>query len=242
MNKKWIYPVITSVVLVACAKDGGGSSGESVSRPSGQVGGTAFDGLIVGGEVAISSLDGAVIGKATTDDKGKYTISLNAVPSQPLKVEISSGTYKEEYSSESVVLKDGKKMTALINYKQGEIISTSVTYYTSIAAGYAEYKIASGQDPKSAIDEANNAVSQSIGLDIVSTTPADITNAENVTPQITDGQIYGYFTSSISAYTGWVSEAHGKRAHELYNSISFSQLAYDDIKFDGKLDGVGSSV
>ena len=240
MKTRWIYPVIAATALAACAKDGGGSSSESEQRPSAEISGTAFDGLIANGDVVVSTLDGAVVGRSTTDDDGNYSISLNQIASQPLRVEISSGSYKEEFSAETIVLENGNKISALINYVQGEDIHTSVTYFTTISAGYAEYNISNGMAPDVSIYEANNAVSSSIGLNIVSVTPVDITDAENVTPHITDGQIYGYFTSAISAYTGWVSEIHEKRPHELYNSIAFAQLAYDDIKYDGKLDGVGS--
>lgn len=237
MKRSAVAAIISAVFLVACSKDG--SDSEAQVRPSGKIEGVAFDGLIIDGTVVVSALNGEEVARGTTDDKGKYSISLDSVKSQPLSIAISDGSYKEEFSGNAVDLKDGQRLSALINYEQGEDITTSLTYFTSIAAGLAEFRIRSGADPQEAIAMANSSISEMLDIDIAGTLPVDITDPLNASPSLQKDQIYGYFTAAISAYTAWVSTINGSNVHETYNSINFARLAFDDISNDGKLDGVG---
>lgn len=228
-----------SLALVGCGKDSGSSSGPQ-ERPSGLMKGVAFDGLITGGKISILDMSGNEIAAGTTDESGSYSISLDSIASQPLKITVTDGQYKEEYSGKSVQLQDKDALTALVNYRQGEDIDVSLTYYTTISAGLAEYRIKSGADTAEAINVANTAISEVIGIDIVDTIPKDITDSLNVSPSLEEDQVYGYLTASISAYTAWISETNGAKQHDPYNSISFAQKAYNDISNDGKLDGIGA--
>jgi hypothetical protein len=111
--------------------------------PTGSVSGKAFDGLISNGTVSIydftTGAKGNVLGTATTDNAGLYSISLQ-ITSRPVLIEITGGYYTEEATGTNVQLSAKQpvnKLTALINYTQGTPIQTAVTTYSHMAAGLA---------------------------------------------------------------------------------------------------------
>lgn len=243
MNKtKLLFVLALSVVLSACGGDGSGGVPEP--RPSGSVSGVAFDGLIMNGNVNVYGWDGSkgeLLGSGKTDTLGEYSIDLDGVPSQPVLIEVTGGRYTEEASGRNVALFSGDFLYALQDYEQGDAITTSLTFYTTIATGLAEHMVRTGVSPSVAIRRANDAISDLIGISIRETKPLEINNPSNATPVVTDGHLYGFATASISELTKWISLQNddGKPAHEEYNSIKFAAAAYSDISADGLLDGRG---
>lgn len=243
MNKtKLLFVLALSVVLSACGGDGSGGVPEP--RPSGSVSGVAFDGLIMNGNVNVYGWDGSkgeLLGSGKTDTLGEYSIDLDGVPSQPVLIEVTGGRYTEEASDRNVALRAGDFLYALQDYEQGDAITTSLTFYTTIATGLAEHMVRTGVSPYVAIRRANDAISDLIGISIRETKPLEINNPRNATPVVTDGHLYGFATASISGLTKWISQQNddGKAVHEEYNSIKFAAAAYSDISADGLLDGRG---
>src|SRR5690554_632493 len=135
MNKtSLLFVLVLSVALSACGGDGSGGVPES--QPSGSVSGVAFDGLIMNGNVAIYGWDGSkgeLLGSGKTDTLGEYSIDLDGVPSQPVLIEVTGGRYTEEASDRNVALRAGDFLYALQDYEQGDAITTSLTFYTTIA-------------------------------------------------------------------------------------------------------------
>jgi hypothetical protein len=130
------------------------------------------------------------------------------------------------------------KLYAYVDYSQGGSITTAVTLYTTIAAGYAEYRMGLGVDPQTAVEDANSSVSQMLGVDIINVQPVDITHVENISPSLTNALRYSFYTAAVSPFTAFVSRENGRTSeHEFYNSIMFAQLAYEDIRHDGFLNG-----
>lgn len=238
--KKLFSVLAISMVLAGCGGSDGGSSGVPEARPSGTVSGTAFDGLILNGDVKVYAWNGSkgeLLGQGTTDDVGEYSVQLNQVPSQPVLIEVTSGRYEEEASGKSVPLRVGDFLYALKNYQQGDSISTSLTFYTTIATGLAEYMTRTGVDVNDAVARANDTVSEMIGIDIRDVTPLEIVDKANATPVVTDQHLYGFATASISQLTAWISEQNNDDVHKEYSSIKFAAAAYQDIASDGQLDG-----
>lgn len=240
--KKLFSVLAISMVLAGCGGSDGGSSGVPEARPSGTVSGTAFDGLILNGDVKVYAWNGSkgeLLGQGTTDDVGEYSVQLNQVPSQPVLIEVTSGRYQEEASGRNVALRGGDFLYALKNYQQGSSISTSLTFYTTIATGLAEYMIRTGVDVNEAVARANDTVSEMIGIDIRAVTPLEVNKKSSATPVVTDQHLYGFATASVSQLTKWISLQNGDEndIHETYNSIKFAAAAYQDIASDGQLDG-----
>lgn len=224
-----------AICLAACG--GGGGSSKPQSRPSGEIGGTAFDNVLMESNIDVYGLDGTLLGSGVTDLEGNYSIELAAVPSQPVKIVASNGRYKEEATNTLVHLDEGDHLYGYVNYTQGGNITTSITLFTSIAAGYAEYLMGLGVPENTAIDNANSSVSQMIGVNIVNTVPVDITDANNAKPSLDPSLRYSFFTAAASPFTAWVSRENGRPQHDFYNSIRFATLAYEDIAHDGFLNG-----
>ena len=233
--KKTMLVVCLAAMLAAC-----GGEGEStpVKRPSGAINGTAFDNLLKDADVYAYSLDGELLGQGKTDEKGLYSIALESVKAQPIKLIARNGEYTEEFSNKLIELKDGDFLVAIVNYTEGKVLSTSLTYLTTLAAGYAEYLIGVGTPSEKAINKANAAISEWAGVDINHVTPVDILDVQSAAPQLTKGLRYSFITAAVSATTAQMSTRNAVDMHVIYNSITFARLAYKDIAYDGILNGV----
>ncbi len=211
--------------------------------PSGTASGLAYDSLIVNGEVAVYSFSGdtgRLLGEGVTDAAGYYTIALfNA--DQPVIIEVTGGQYLEEASGSTVPLQAGQKLRAVSNYIAGQTITVHATYWTTVAAGLAEYKLRTGAAPMQAVTAANAEISALLGLDITTTTPVNPTDILGRNFYLGPGLEYGFFAAGLSAWTAMASTINQSRIHEKFSSIAFAQLAYDDIRHDGMLDGQGES-
>jgi hypothetical protein len=236
-----------SVFLSACG--GGGSAGSAGGNPSGlsipvgSVSGIGFDGLLINSDISIydftSGTKGALLGHAVSDTSGLYKISLQS-ESRPILVEASGGYYMEEAGSGfQVKLTTKHRLTAVANYTMGAIPRVSTTNYTHLAAGLAAYNISKGAVVATAINEANNRVSAMLGVDILTTTPLQITDPANASASLTSELRYGFLSGAISMWTYNNTPANGLAHKTPYTSIDFAQLMYQDVLADGILDGSG---
>jgi len=246
--------LVSLVFLTACgggAGGGGGSTSPTGSTiPYGSVSGKAFDGLILNGTVSVydfsTGAKGALLGQATTDSTGLYSLSLQ-VESRPVLLELTGGYYVEEAGTAGfptqVALSSGQKLTALDNYTTSGTLSISVTTYTHLAAGLAAYEIKKGVAVSAAINDANNRVSSLAGINILTTTPKEITDVANASAFLTPELRYGFLAGAISMWTynntpNLTTNPTPGRVSP-YTSIDFAQLLYQDISADGLLDGIG---
>ncbi len=230
--------IALSIGLVSCADNGGAPQ----RRAGAEVEGFAVDAQIVTGEVVVYSflngVKGAGLGSALTDDRGFYSILLQA-PDQPILIEIENGSYTEEASGKSVFMKAGQVLRALTFYESGIPVNSMVTPFTHLAAGLAEYRISQGTAVATAITEASSAISAMTGIDILTTEPHNITDPGNASTIITDELVYGFWAAGISSWTAEASGKNGNDPHDIWTSIAFSQVMYRDIREDGLLDGKG---
>ena len=251
MDIKGFSFVLLLMTLVGCGGSGGGddSSGGGGNlppvRPAGTVKGTAFDGLILNGVINIYAFDkcikGDLLSSGETDSLGLYSVDIVS-DDRPILIEITGGRYIEEASGLSVSLRSNEDtLRAAVNYISGKPVDASLTYFTNLATGLAEYNAKNGTSCDAAINGANERISGIIGIDIINTVPVDISDSSNATASLTDPVLYGMATAGISKWTEFASIQNSKEVHFLYNSIYFAQKAYDDIKQDGLLNGVGTT-
>lgn len=241
---------ISLVFLTACGGGGGagGGSGSTGSTiPVGSVSGTAFDGLILNGTVRVydfsTGTKGVLLGQATTDSSaGLYSLSLQ-VESRPVLVEITGGYYVEEAgvsgASTQVSLGSNHKLTALANYTTGTALKVAATTYTHLAAGLAAYNISKGTAVADAINSANTRASSLAGVNILTTTPRQITDVGNASATLTPELKYGFLAGAISMWTLNNTPNTAIARTQPYTSIDFAQLFYQDVSADGLLDGIG---
>ena len=211
-------------------------------RPVGYVSGYAIDSAINNATVSIYSfangVRGAPLGVGSTNSVGAFSVKIQA-ESQLVMVEITGGSYVEEASGVEVLLTDGQKLRSLVQYESGRLVNTNVTPLTHMATALAEYKVANGENPAQAMGEAFDVVDQFFALNIRGETSINITN-DRPTPvsSLSDDVLYGFYMAGLSNWTRWISQQNNRSPHTIYSSISLAQIMYDDIRFDGLLDGV----
>lgn len=244
--RNYIALLISLVFLTACG-GGGGNSSAPPPVPFGSVSGTAFDGLILNGTVSIydfsTGAKGALLGQATTDSSsGLYSLSLQ-IESRPILIEITGGYYVEEAgvsgASTQVSLGSNHQLTALANYTTGTALKVAATTYTHLAAGLAAYNISKGTAVADAINSANTRASSLAGINIITTTPRQITDVGNASATLTPELKYGFLAGAISMWTLNNTPNTAIARTQPYTSIDFAQLLYQDISADGLLDGIG---
>jgi hypothetical protein len=248
MRTLWILAL--SLVLAACGGGGGGAgsacdtcpTGSSI--PIGSVSGTTFDGRITNGTVTVydftTGAKGAQLAQATSDSSGLYSLSLQ-VETRPILLEVTGGYYAEEAGSNpvSVTLGSNQRLSAVTNYTTGAALKVAVTTFTHLAAGLAAYEISKGTAVSTAINDANNRASSLIGVNVLTTSPKEITDVTNASATLTPELKYGFMAGAISMWT--YTHAPSLTAAHLppYTSIDFAQLLYKDVSADGLLDGQG---
>lgn len=236
--------ILFVLLLSAC---GGGGSGAPQAIPKTTVSGAVVDGLIFNGTVSAYDFStgkkGALFGEATTNSiTGLYSMTIQ-VESRPLLLELTGGYYNEEMApSAQVQLDASDKLYALVNFTTGEPITTSVTTYTTLAAGLAANQIASGVPVATAINNANDRVSVLIGANVTKTIPREITNAANASASLTPELQYGFLSGGISMWAYNNPPSLALRLVKPYVSIKLVQLMYQDVVADGFLDGVGKDA
>ncbi len=210
--------------------------------------GRAVDAKILGGELSVYSFKAGGIGVRlaepvlTSKEDGSYTLSIRAVE-QPILVVVTGGHYIEEATGVQVELGD-RKLRAVTFHTPGTPLQLFVTPFTNLAAGFAQYKVSNGTPISIAISEANSAITNIVGVDILATDPKNITDETYAGQSMDDGLRYGFMISTISAYTAEQSVVNGYNPHENinYTSIAFHDIAYRDIINDGQLDGIGKAL
>ncbi|MCW9023060.1 MAG: Ig-like domain-containing protein [Gammaproteobacteria bacterium] len=248
--RHFILVSLFTLVLAACG--GGEESGDSASgdlpysRPGASVTGSAFDGLIIKGEVSAyrfeQGVKGELLGTATTDGSGLYSLDIVA-DDTPIWLEIKNGYYYEEASGRKIQLNQDAeyRLVAVTHYVSGQSVDISLTFLTTLAAGYTEYLIAHGTTVDNAIITANNAMSAWVGFDISTTHPLDVSDFANATPILSSRHKAGFIAAGISEFTRQIHVNAGQPEHLVWPSIGFVQAAYEDIKADGLLDGFNAS-
>ena len=251
MMKK-IFVLFFVSLLTACGGGSGNSTGDDVSnlpeeRPVGKLEITAFDGLIINGDVKIYDFStgqvGELLGTGKTDGTGQASIDLG-VASTPFYGIVEGGYYIEEATGIQVQVdrSQGLRLIFVGMYEQGKAIETVATLFSTVAAGYAEYLINDlGVGVESAIEMAYQQVDAWAGYDTRNVVPLDVSDDANFTPYLTDPHRGGFVAASVSQYTLDISNNAGQSPHDFFTSINFILTAYEDVKSDGKLDGMNDS-
>ncbi len=239
-----LFAILVSSLLYGC---GGGGGGDDVpdTRSPGTLEGVAHDAPLINAPVKVYAWDsgtkGELLGSGTTGPDGDYELTITS-PSRPvLVVAGDGGSYVEEASGVSVSLVAGQTMSAITNYVSGQKITVQVTPFTHLAACYAEHLLNEGEIPADAITVSNSMVSSLVGVEIIRTKPLDVTNPSSANYDLTPGHKYGFLTAGISEAMAYISEQNGLAAHSQRHltSIHFANVACNDIRADGLLDGVG---
>jgi hypothetical protein len=240
-----LFSVIALVSLLQACGGGGGGGSMPDTRTPGKVGGVAHDAPLINAPIKVYAWDsgsrGELLGSGTTGPDGDYEISITS-PSRPVIVVAGNGgSYVEEASGVSVSLVEGQTMSAITYYESGKPITVQVTPLTHMAACYSEHLLNQGERPADAITVSNSMVSSLFGVEIIRTKPFDVTNPSSANYELTPSHKYGFVTAGISEAMAYISEQNGIPTHSQRHvtSIHWANVACNDIRADGLLDGSG---
>lgn len=238
---KHVAVLILLLLITAC----GDGNKVPEARPGGSIGGRVAAGMFTAGNVGVYAFQdgtrGEKLGGAELASDGRYSVALHTA-SQPVLIEITTGRYTETTSGIDVSLADGQQLTALAWYESGAASSSAVTPLTHLATGLAQYKISQGMPVRDAAATAQQEVSAAFNVDIAATSPVLISETPATPALLTDGARYGFYLAALSNLTQWIGVQSGTPPHQIYNSIGLSQVWFDDVRADGKLDGVGKNT
>jgi len=224
--QKTLLALSITAILSACGSSS--SSDDPVTPPvttiDASLSGTAAKGIIINGVVTASELDSSgnvlrVVGTATTDANGRYSMDLNdSYEGGPIVIEVTNdastsmvcdvvagcGTRDDDITDTDTVIDFGEQykpsslsMTALLpDAEDGESIEVQVTPFTHMAA---ENALANATLDTTIIETANALVSNLLGgIDILRTEPVDITDAASVAAADASAVVYAALGASIA--------------------------------------------
>ena len=229
--------IVYAAILSSCARSG--HSVDPASQTPSIIEGTAFH--VQNGSVAIFSFDlvalntngglpGSAVPIATAflDTSQHFTATIPG-GAQSVMVVVADGTFIE-VDGTPTTLSSGNPFIAVVNVVAGQTVAANVTPWTTMAAGLAQYKYKLGSPVASAIDQANAAISGVLGVDVmVPLVVGGMGGSTALTPDVE----YGYSILGMSRLsTGLVN---------LPRTDLFALRAFNDIRFDGVLDGHSES-
>jgi len=243
LRSKFKLTLVAAVVL-AIAGLSGCSNPNDAAETTAQLSGVVSKGIIVGGKVyAYPIINGVIVktvplGEATTNPKGKYTISISDYTgpvaivvgpasdgSSQVKCDVPAGcSYKGGNYNFGTLMPFDYSLEALVpNVTGGSSISVSVTALTNMAAAYAKSLglTANGDTVKL----ANEKVAKLLEVDnILGVEPVDVTDSASLSSSTTSPASikYGYIAASIAAIA---NEDAGGNVGKAIASLSQSYIA-----------------
>jgi len=93
-----------------------------------------------------------------------------------------------------------------------------------------------------ALDEAFGVVAGFFSLNSRGVTSTNITS-ETPSPGTLDSEtLYGFYLAGLSSWTAWINKENNRAVHTTYTSINLAQRMYEDIRYDGLLNGLVSNT
>jgi hypothetical protein len=240
--------LLSVLALIGCGDVGQSPSDDKTAntRPSYDITGHAYDGLIMNGDVRVYDFSegkkGAILGTGKTDSFGVFDASITGIDSSGSYVLscVNTGSYIEESSGMNISLADGQELCAVKFFNPSNDFSVVINGWSHLASGLATFKVAQGEAVENAIDASNTALSSAMGFDILSTIPIDPTDSNFFGKSYTDQMKMGLAISGVSQMVLDIAKNSGLSRHTaIFSSISFWQTMHNDITTDGVIDGRG---
>lgn len=119
----------------------------------------------------------------------------------------------------------------------------AVTPFTHAAYGRVQYDVAHGQTVSAAIADGNGRATQSLGFDVLATSPVTPTTS---TTMVNDGTVYGGLLFGIASWLYNEPGIHQTTTSYFVGDTGMSTLDVaeamrNDVAYDGVLDGNGTS-
>ncbi|MDH5327025.1 MAG: hypothetical protein OEZ68_21410 [Gammaproteobacteria bacterium] len=168
-----------------------------------------------------------------------------------LFIETTGGSYTEPADGTVVSMGAGDALRGVTAFLTDADVTLDVhlSYYTTIAEGFVKYQMAIADlmgfrvDSELFVSRSNAELSYLARFDVLSTKYQDTTdNSQVFTHPMNSETNLGLLLAGISQMTlDWSVEAGQVSRARPYTSIDFINVAYEDIAYDGVLDGKGPS-
>ena len=194
----------------------GGCKGTSLTFPQSPEGlngpslltasGTAFDGPITGGSVAVGQYqpDGSLLplGTVTTDHNGNFAITTLFDPSGgPVSFTLTGGSTLDTASGATVTFTTGESLTTLIPAADITRATIVLTPFSSLEATQALTLMAQGSAPEAALTQARGDWNQFLGFDPAEVPPANLLSGP---ASANASGIYGLLLAGLSELTNHI--------------------------------------
>ena len=227
----FVFIIIFSAfaLLTGC----GDGDNELTNPLTSSISGIASKGPIKGGTIEVYALGadgekGTLLGTATTGPDGSYSVNLGSYTGDVL-VEVSGGTYIDEAIDPNIANPNTPNtlLRAALAAVSGSV-SVAVTPLTEIAVQYVE-------DPNTDtnIEGANSLVSSMVGVDIITTSPVDVTSETDSSQATVDQLTYGLMLATMSQM---MAEGPDPNIAALIKNIK------NDLLDDQQLDDTGGDL
>jgi len=244
----FLFLLISSVIVVSCGGGGGDSLPEpKIIEPDTEITGTATLGHIRNADIIVYAYKekkrGEILAQSEvqTSTLGEFNLILKT-KSQPILICVSGGLYTEEaVIGTEITFEPNQTLCSTVNYISGVTQKITISYYTHLATGLAQNSINNNKPAKESIIEANKRISAWLGFDIIKTQPIQITDASSINETQLNVASYGFANAAVSSLVRWAGIESGQTPFQGITSVSFSQTSYNDIVYDGILDGQAST-
>lgn len=192
-----------ALLLSACGGGGGGGAADGPVAPAAaSISGNAVKGPVQGATITAYALSGgamgAMLGSATTDSQGAFTLPLSG-SAGAMMLRMTGGSYVDEATGATVTMGPGQVMTTVLSSLPGGTATVQVTPLTAMAQAMAAGM--PGGMTAANIDAANAAVGAYFMVgDIVHTpvmNPLVAGSGANATPAMAN---YGAMLAAMSQY------------------------------------------
>jgi len=178
------------------------------------------------------------IGKSVTSN-GYYSIPLE-INDAIVYLSASGGTYQESSSGEWIYISSAYELKQIVNWHNGVDQTAHINLYTTIAAGKTEYLVSTGRSIEEALESGKSSIVAYVGSDPDTTIHIYPSNKDSAGYDTSSLELMiGMRTTVTSDLIGAVNIINGFPEHSIFTTIDYIKLAYNDVRFDGYLDGVG---
>ncbi len=205
-------------------------------------------GFVQDATIRISSLTAKgtpshVLATTKTNPSGKFSVSFTPKGrNDVLLVAAYGGKYRELLTNKTVQL-NARHLTVSAIVAPGKNTTTEInlTFFTHITSGLAQYLIKTGNSsPANALNVAHERIKNVVGFEFQNTVPATAFTKNEHSGLITPELAYGMFNAAIANITLDLSHVNEIPPHTEFTSAAFTEVAYKDIYYDGKLNGVSA--
>ena len=251
--KYLLVAVNHALILLLLGSCSGGEDSNSKPPPVGPtyISGVAIDGPIKDGQVTTYEIINGRIGNALassdpTPDNGNYSLTFTRVADspEPILIELRGGSYIDEMSGEEIELTPDQPLRAYTTFETGQNITVNLNAITHLSSCLTQQLFENmdegSRDFRKAIATADQSI---VGLfNIPSFKSADVSNVIETPPAdqtLSPDYKYGYLLAGLSGIAHHFAQTSNDSDLSAYTSSNLIQLMCEDIRHDGKLNGIG---